>query len=107
MVRIESRFIDNLNERELRRSGAKNRLVPNMHLAYMTVGYKCPSVGEQLKNSGLRNRFGVSISSIQRGGRMIMVPGATERVFPGDVLGVIGSDEEIPAASPRGGGQRG
>ena len=52
MVRIESRFIDNLNERELRRSGAKNRPVPNMHLAYMTVGYKCPFVGEQLKNSG-------------------------------------------------------
>ena len=93
MVRIESRFIDNLNERELRRSGAKNRLVPNMHLAYMTVGYKCPFVGEQLKNSGLRSRYGVSVSSIQRGGRMIMVPGAEERIFPGDVLGVIGTDE--------------
>lgn len=100
MVRIESRFIDNLNERELRRSGAKNRLVPNMHLAYMTVGYKCPFVGEQLKNSGLRSRFGVSVSSIQRGGRMIMVPGATERVFPGDVLGVIGTDEEIQQLLP-------
>ena len=95
MVRIESRFIDNLNERELRRSGAKNRLVPNMHLAYMTVGYKCPFVGEQLKNSGLRSRYGVSVSSIQRGGRMIMVPGAEERIFPGDVLGVIGTDDEI------------
>lgn len=100
MVRLESRFIDNLNERELRRSGAKNRLVPNMHLAYMTVGYKCPFVGEQLQNSGLRNRFGVSISSIQRGGRMIMVPGAKERIFPGDVLGVIGTDEEIQQLLP-------
>jgi len=100
MVRIESRFIDNLNERELRRSGAKNRLVPNMHLAYMTVGYQCPFVGEQLKNSGLRSRYGVSVSSIQRGGRMIMVPGATERVFPGDVLGVIGTDEEIQRLLP-------
>lgn len=100
MVRIESRFMDNLNERELRRSGAKNRLVPNMHLAYMTVGYNCPFVGEQLKNSGLRNKFGVSVSSIQRGGNMIMVPGADERIFPGDVLGVIGSDEEIQALLP-------
>ena len=100
MIRIESRFIDNLNERELRRSGAKNRLVPNMHLAYMTVGYKCPFVGEQLKNSGLRSRFGVSVSSIQRGGDLIMVPGADERVFPGDVLGVIGTDEEIQKLLP-------
>ncbi len=100
MVRIESRFIDNLNERELRRSGAKNKLVPNMHLAFMSVGYKCPFVGEQLKNSGLRNRYGVSVSSIQRGSRMIMVPGAEERVFPGDVLGVIGTDEEIQQLLP-------
>ena len=100
MVRIESRFIDNLNERELRRSGAKNSLVPNMHLAYMTVGYDCPFVGEQLKNSGLRSRYGVSVSSIQRGNNMIMVPAAEARVFPGDILGVIGSDEEIQALLP-------
>ena len=54
MNRIESRFLDNLNERELRRSGAKNNLVSNMHLAYMTVGYDCPFVGEQLKNTASR-----------------------------------------------------
>ena len=59
MNRIESRFLDNLNERELRRSGAKNNLVSNMHLAYMTVGYDCPFVGEQLKNSSLRSKYGV------------------------------------------------
>lgn len=100
MVRIESRFIDNLNERELRRSGAKNNLVSNMHLAYMTVGYKCPFVGERLRNSGLRGTFGVSVSSIQRGGQMIMVPGADERIFPGDVLGVIGTDDEIQKLLP-------
>ena len=92
--------MDNLNERELRRSGAKNALVPNMHLAFMTVGYDCPFVGEQLKNSGLRNRYGVSISSIQRGNNTIMVPGADARIFPGDILGVIGTDEEIQALLP-------
>lgn len=100
LSRIETRFMDNLNERELRRSGAKNALVPNMHLAFMTVGYDCPFVGEQLKNSGLRNRYGVSISSIQRGNNTIMVPGADARIFPGDILGVIGTDEEIQALLP-------
>ena len=29
-----------------------------------------------------------------------MVPGADERVFPGDVLGVIGTDEEIQKLLP-------
>lgn len=100
MNRIESRFLDNLNERELRRSGAKNNLVSNMHLAYMTVGYDCPFVGEQLKNSSLRKKYGVSISSIQRGSNVIMVPGADARIFPGDVLGVIGTDEEIQKLLP-------
>lgn len=100
LVRIETRFMDNLNERELRRSGAKNPIVSNMHLAYMTVGYDCPFVGEQLKNSGLRSRYGVSVSSIQRGNSMIMVPGAGARIFPGDILGVIGSDEELQALLP-------
>lgn len=100
LARIETRFIDNLNERELRRSGAKNALVPNLHLAFMTVGYDCPFVGEQLKNSGLRNQYGVSISSIQRGNTTIMVPGADSRIFPGDILGVIGTDEEIQRLLP-------
>ncbi|MCM1521214.1 MAG: cation:proton antiporter [Muribaculaceae bacterium] len=100
LERIETRFMDNLNERELRKTGAKNNLVANMHLAYMTVGYDCPFVGEQLKNSGLRRRFGVSVSSIQRGGKVIMVPGAEERLFPGDILGVIGTDDEIQNLIP-------
>ncbi len=100
LSRIETRFIDNPNERELRKTGAKNSLVPTMHLAYMTVGYDCPFVGEQLKNSGLRSRYGVSVSSIQRGNNVIMVPGADARIFPGDILGVIGSDEELQSLIP-------
>ena len=92
--------MDNLNERELRKTGAKNNLVANMHLAYMTVGYDCPFVGERLRNSGLRKRFGVSVSSIQRGSNIIMVPDADARLFPGDILGVIGTDDEIQKLIP-------
>ena len=100
LEKIETRFMDNLNERELRKTGAKNNLVANMHLAYMTVGYDCPFVGERLKNSGLRKKFGVSVSSIQRGSNFIMVPDADARLFPGDILGVIGTDEEIQRLIP-------
>ena len=100
LEKIETRFMDNLNERELRKTGAKNNLVANMHLAYMTVGYDCPFVGERLRNSGLRKRFGVSVSSIQRGSNIIMVPDADARLFPGDILGVIGTDDEIQKLIP-------
>ncbi|MDE5745807.1 MAG: cation:proton antiporter, partial [Paramuribaculum sp.] len=95
MRSIESRFIDNLNERELRRSGKKNNIVSNLHMAYMTVGYDCPFVGERLQDSGIRQKCGVNIATIQRGATLIPVPAGDTRIFPGDVLGVIGTDEQI------------
>ena len=97
---IESRFIDNLNERELRRSGRRNNVVGNLHMAFMTVGYDCPFVGERLQDSDLRRRYGVSIANIQRGAQVLPVPSGDTRIFPGDVLGVIGTDEEIQKLLP-------
>lgn len=101
MRNIESKFMDNLNERELRRSGRNNNLISNIHLAYMTVGFKCPFVGEKLKNSNLRRRYGVSIAAITRGNSVILVPGAEERIFPGDSLAVLGTDEQIQNLLPK------
>ncbi len=100
MRRIESRFINNLNERELRRSGRNNNVISDLHLAYMEVGYGCPFVGERLRTSGLRDRYGVNIVSIQRGAEGIPVPSGETRIFPGDVLGVIGTDDHIQRLLP-------
>lgn len=100
MRRIEDKFMDNLNERELRRSGKKNAVVGDLHLAYMTVGDGCDFAGMRLRDSRLRQRFGVSIANITRGQTFLAIPGAEERVFPGDVLGVIGTDEQIAAMLP-------
>ncbi len=97
LARIESRFLDNLNERELRRSGQKNNLVSDMHLAYGTVGYDFPYVGDRLCISNVGRKFNVNIASIQRGGEVIPVPGGDERLFPGDVVGVVGTEENISA----------
>lgn len=95
LARIETRFLDNLNERELRRTGSKNNLVSDMHLAFGTVGYDFPYVGDRLCISDVGRKFGVNIASIQRGGAVIPVPGGDERLFPGDVVGVIGTEECI------------
>ncbi|MBR5436882.1 MAG: cation:proton antiporter [Muribaculaceae bacterium] len=98
--RLENKFFDNLNERELRRSGKKNSLVSGIHLAYMTVGYDCPFVGERLKNSNLRQTYGVNIVSIQRGALTIPIPGGDNRIFPGDIIGIVGTDEQIQRILP-------
>lgn len=95
MRNIEAKFLENLNERELRRSGKNNNIVSDLHLAYMEVGYECPFVGERLSQSNLRRRYGVNVASIQRGATLIAVPNGDTRVFPGDVLGVIGTDDQI------------
>lgn len=100
VVDLEGRFINNLNERELRRSGKNNSVVSDLHLAYMTVGNQCPMVGEQLQDSGLRSKYGVSVSSITRGSEFIPVPRRTDRIYPGDVIGIIGTDEQIQRLLP-------
>ena len=92
---IEKKFIDNLNIRENTRSGANNKLIDDLHMAFIEVGAYCPFVGDKLKDSGLRNDYGVSVASIQRGERTMPLPSVNARIFPGDVLGVIGNDEQI------------
>lgn len=97
---MESKFFDNLNERELRRSGKNNNIVSDLHLAYVTVGTGCKFAGERLMDSNLRKDFNINVVSIQRGSKSIPIPDGDERVYPGDVLGVIGTDENIEKMLP-------
>ncbi len=98
--KIETRFFENLNERELRRSGKNNLIVSDLHLAYMTVGNACAFVGQRLMDSKLRSEYGVNVVSIQRGPRQIPIPNGKQRIYPGDVIGVIGNDEQIEHLLP-------
>lgn len=100
LVRVEKRFIGNANVRENRRTGKAYNLVSDLHLAYMTVGHDCPFVGERLKNANLRQRYGVNLVNIQRNGVLHPVPNGDTRIFPGDILGVIGNDEQIQQMLP-------
>ena len=106
--RMEKKFMDNLNNRENARSGANNNLVSNLHQAYLDIRPQCRFAGDRLKDSGLRSEFGVSVSSIRRGDEFIPLPTGDTRIFPGDTLGVIGTDQqikclndEIDSAQPR------
>ncbi len=94
-TKIEERFINNLNSRENTRLGTNNNLVDDIHQAYIEVTQSSPFVGDRLRDSGLRRDYGVSISSIQRGDDYMPLPSPDARIFPGDILGVIGSDEQL------------
>ena len=97
---IEKRFISNINERENRRTGHENNLVSDLHLAYMNVGHDCPFIGDKLCDLDLSTRYGVNLVNIQRAGKSHPVPSGDMRIFPGDVLGVIGTEEQIQRMLP-------
>lgn len=92
---MEERFINNLNNRENTRLGTNNNLVDDMHQAYIEIEGSAPFVGDRIRDARLREDYGVSISSIQRGEDYMPLPSPMARVFPGDILGVIGSDDEL------------
>ncbi|MBR5638131.1 MAG: cation:proton antiporter [Muribaculaceae bacterium] len=97
---LEKHFMSNVNERENRRTGKDNNLVSDMHLAYMTVGYNCPFVGERLKNADLRRKYGVNVVAILRNSVRYPIPTGDMRIFPGDQIGIIGTDEQIQTLLP-------
>ncbi len=93
--RMEKKFMNNLNNRENARSGANNNLVSDLHQAYLDIKPQCRFAGDKLKDSGLRSEYGVSVSSIRRGDEFIPLPTGDTRIFPGDTLGIIGTDSQI------------
>ena len=66
----------------------------------MKVGHDCPFVGDRLRNLDLRSRYGVNLVNIQRAGKLHPVPSGDMRIFPGDVLGVIATEEQIQQLLP-------
>lgn len=93
--RMEKKFLDNLNIRENTRLGVNNKVVDDLHQAYIEIGPCCGFAGDRLRDSGIRSDYGVSVSSIRRGPQFMPLPSSDARLFPGDVLGVIGTDDQI------------
>lgn len=100
--RLEQRFLTNLNgsvdplSRSAREDSAATRLVPwDGHLTYVDVPPEAAWVGKTLLELSWREHYGINVAFIERGRRIIRVPGRDERIYPGDRLAVIGTDEEL------------
>jgi CPA2 family monovalent cation:H+ antiporter-2 len=92
--RLEKLFLYNLNEREYRK--ISRPMVPwDAHLAEFQVLPESNLIGKELQELALRERFGVNVALIERGKKTIITPGRTEKLFPGDVLSVIGTDDQL------------
>ncbi len=90
--RIEERFLHNLNQRELHAVKHRSLTPWDTHLSEITVSPNATIVGASLEELRIRQKLGINIAYIERGGRTIFAPKKFDRVFPFDVLGAIGTD---------------
>jgi monovalent cation:H+ antiporter-2, CPA2 family len=92
--KIENHFLMNLHQKEP--ESPEEILAPwDTHLAVFELNALSPLVGKTLIELQLRETFGINVAAIERGDIMINVPDRKERLYPSDVLSVIGTDEQL------------
>jgi CPA2 family monovalent cation:H+ antiporter-2 len=70
----------------------------DIHTERLKIGGAACLCGRSLREINLRAQTGTSVIGIERGGKAIVNPRAEERLAEGDVLLVLGDDEQIAAA---------
>lgn len=95
--KIECHFIKNFNDREItKQSKRQNVLSPwDGHMADFVIATASNLAGKTLEELKIREQFGINIASIKRGEITINIPIRTERLFPGDEINIIGTDEQV------------
>ncbi len=93
--RIEHRFLTNLNEKENAKKEDHSLTPWDAHLTKFNISPESGLVGTSLGKLALREKYGINIAFIERGNRMIYAPSKTDRLFPHDEIGVIGTDTQL------------
>jgi CPA2 family monovalent cation:H+ antiporter-2 len=95
--KIERRFVENLNAREIiQASKSRSHLTPwDGHMTTFDIAKESNIAGKTLDELQLRENLGINIAFIKRGEITIDIPNKAERLFPGDEICVIGTDDQI------------
>lgn len=95
--KIQHQFIENFNDRE--RSEAirnKSDLTPwDGHMTTFEIPQESLIAGKTLNELKVREELGVNIAIIKRGDLVINIPDKDEKIFPKDIVYVIGTDEQV------------
>lgn len=97
-LKLENRFFHNFNQKDIEaEQDSGKELAPwDAHIVQFIVPQGSALMGKSLKEIGARERCGVNIAMIKRGDKFaISAPGQNDRVYPGDKLYVIGTDEQL------------
>jgi CPA2 family monovalent cation:H+ antiporter-2 len=107
---IEMRFMANLNARE--RAAAEANVLSNYpspkkytpklkldiwdaHIEEFEVLPDAEFAGLPLEQLSWRERYGINILYIKRGSKIIYVAGSSTLLYPYDVIGIVGTDEQV------------
>lgn len=97
--KIENRFIQNLNAKELeelKNKESKPQLTPwDANLVEFEVSPNSLIVGKTLQESQMKEKFGVTVALIERGNKKIIAPWRNEIIMSHDKLFLIGNDNEL------------
>ncbi|MCL2549494.1 MAG: cation:proton antiporter [Methanimicrococcus sp.] len=96
-TRFEERFMNNLNERSVSKlkKEAEVTALEDIHMDTFDVDAESPIIGKTLAELGFREKYGVNIVSIIRGGQRFNIPGGAEHIYPLDKIVVLGTDEQM------------
>lgn len=94
--RIEGQFVSNFNQRQAQHSfRIPQSMESRFMMDVMVVTSYSSFVGMKLMDCRFRQEYGVNVVSIERGSKIINMPGKDEIVMPNDRLTVIGSEEQM------------
>jgi CPA2 family monovalent cation:H+ antiporter-2 len=96
---FESTIMRNLQQPKHRQESFE-QAIPGLapweaHLSRIEVSGDSDFAGKSLDELRIRKDFGVTVAAIQRGRRMILPPVPETRLFPGDRILAMGSDEGL------------
>jgi monovalent cation:H+ antiporter-2, CPA2 family len=95
--RLEDRFLQNLHERELlEQNKTQSHLSPwDAHLTHYKISPHAAFIGKTLEELQWRESYGINVAFIERGNKVMFAPARTEKIFPFDNIGVIGTDQQM------------
>ncbi len=95
--KIEDHFLENLHARENKRAKrSRSDLTPwDGHMTTFDIAASSNIIGNTLEELAIREQLGINIAFIKRGEITINIPTKNERLFPGDEICVIGTDEQV------------
>ena len=102
-IGLERLFILNLRSRDIEAQvhGHKRPLYEgklldrNIHIADFEIPAGSLWMGKTLKQLNLGKKYGIHVSSILRANHRLNIPDGESLIFPGDILQVIGSDDQL------------